>query len=191
MSAARILSRKTVGAAVAVLLAGASAGAQTPATPGTISVEAQSVQPDLTRAAPAFVEAVGKALAAKGFTVLEGAGHAGLVAGFQLSRTDVGTATAKVPVGRSTMGPGGASGVGASMSFNLPTSKVTTVSLEQTKLEIRIQKRGDGAILWQGAAITIRPKDSKQGQDEAVANALADALIRTYPDQSDTAVSVP
>lgn len=176
-------------AGCALLIATAAAAEAPP--PGTISVESKVADPALTPATPAFVNAIDDALAAKGFTVLEGAGHAGLVAYFHLTRVDVGTGKAKVLTGKASTGPGGSEGVGASMLLPLPTGKVKDVPLRQTRLELAIARRGGDAILWQAAAVTVRPAGTREGKDERVAANLAEVLLRTYPAQPDDVVSIP
>ena len=159
---------------------------------GSISVEPKAVAPALAASVPSFVEAVGKALAAREFMLIDGAGHARLVADLSLSREEVGTTTEKVPVSRASILPGGnRSRVGGSVNVSLPTSKSKTVPLQQTRLEIRIKKRGDDKVLWHGAALTVRPLNAKEGQDSAVAADLSEAIFRNYPAQSENVASIP
>jgi hypothetical protein len=182
-------------AAAAAVLAGVSGGVLRAAPPealGTISVEARAIEQTLRSSVPIFVDAVGRTLADKGFTTLEGSGHARLVADLSLSRVDVGTTTTKVAVAGSAIEPGGStSRVGGGISVSLPTAKVRTVPLQQTRLEIRIRKRGEDIVLWHGAALTVRAADTREGQDAAVSSALSEAILRGYPAQSDTVISVP
>lgn len=180
-------------AGCALLIAATSAGtlsAEAP-PPGTISVESKVADPKLAPATPAFVTAIDDALAAKGFTVLEGEGHAGLVAYFHLTRIDVGSGKAKVLAGKASAGPGGSEGVGASILLPLPSGKAKDVPLRQTKLELAIARRGGDTILWQAAAVTVRPAGTREGKDETVAADLAEVLLRTYPAQPDDVVSIP
>lgn len=181
-----------LGCVVAVLTpvadAGSAVAAATPPTSGTISVEIDSAEPNLDSAV--FLDAVGKALAAHGFTVLEGAGHGRFVATLKLSRSEVGTTTKSIPVDRSLLSGGGV-GVGASFSLALPTAKTRSVPLQQTGLEIRIHARDEAAVLWRGAAVTVRGADAGRGQDAAVASDLIETVLRIYPQQSEDVASVP
>lgn len=162
--------------------------ASEPQTLGTISVEARPVDPDLNASVAMFVEDVSKVLADKGFTTIEGAGHARLVADLSLTRIQVGTTTAEVPVAGSQVVSGGSSSrVGGGINVALPTSKVRPVPLQQTRLEIRIKRRGEDNVIWHGAALTIRAAE----QDRAVSSDLAAAALRTYPDQPEGVVSIP
>jgi hypothetical protein len=173
-----------------LLLAGALgfahvAGAQ---TLGTISVEPRPVDPHLRAAVATFVDEVDRALAEKGFTTIERAGHARFVAELSLTRTEVGTTTAKVPVAGSEIVSGGSSSqVGGGVTVMLPTAKVRTVPLQQTRLEVRIKKRGEDIVIWHGAALTVRAA----GQDKAISADLTRTIFRTYPEQAEGVASIP
>jgi hypothetical protein len=141
---------------------------------------------------PAFVEAVGEALAAREFILIEGAGHARLVADLSLSRTDVGATTTKVARARPAIVPGGySSRAGASLNFALPKGESKTVPLQQTRLDISIKRRGEDDVMWHGSAITVRPADTAEGREDKVASDLSAAIFRGYPTQSETVISVP
>jgi hypothetical protein len=164
------------------------ARAEEPQALGTISVKATPVDPDLRASVPIFIDAVGKALAEKGFTTIEGAGHARFVADLGLTRTEIGSTTAKVPVTGSQLIQGGASSrVGGGASILLPTAKTRTVALQQTRLEVGIRKRGEDNVIWHGAVLTIRAA----GQDKVISADLARAIFQTYPSQPDGIVSIP
>jgi hypothetical protein len=172
----------------------ASAWAQSAAyslSPGTISIEVPDAAPDVRASVPTFVGAVEQALSARGFTTIEQPGHAGLVAALAVRRSAVGTVSAKVAPSRSSAAPGNAPGVGAGVSFALPSTKMRMVPLQQTRLELRIHKRGQDTVLWQGTAMTVRGAGTPKGNDEAVATDLIDALMRAYPAQPEDVISVP
>jgi len=163
-----------------------------PPTGGTISVEAKADDTRMNPALPTFAKAVGEAFEAKGFTVLEQPGHAAFVVELGLSREEVGTSRAKVSTERSSVQPGGApNAVGVGMRIPLPTGKSALVPLERTRLEIRIHKRGEDAVAWQGAAITVRGDGTKKGADAVVAADLSAALLRAYPNQPEDVIGVP
>ena len=160
--------------------------------PGTISVEAGA--PDLASGAPvsAFVDAVGEALTVRGFTILEGRGHARLVAELLVTQVEVGTGHAKVaPADKTTVAAGGAQGVGGNVFVPLPSGKLKIVAILQTRLQVRIRKLGDDAVLWDGAALTVRPDNAGSGRAAVVATDLARALFRGFPSQPEGMISVP
>lgn len=159
---------------------------------GTISIEPKTGDGEYDPATPSFVNAASEALAGKGFTILEDPGHAAYIAELILSRVDVGTGSAKVPASRSAFLPGGASGsVGAGITIPLSTGKSTLVPLQRTQVEVRIRKRGEPAIVWHGTAVTVRAVGSQKGGDEAIASALSEAVLRSYPAEPNDVVGVP
>lgn len=186
--------RKTLGcAAVAVLaLTGAVAHGAAPLDPGTISVETGAVEPAVKSAIPAFVEAVGAALAARDFTLLDDAGHSRFVADLRLTRVEAGTGKAKVPTdGPSASAGGSPRSVGGGVSFSLPTQKTKAAAIMQTRLEIHIRKQGEQPDLWHGAAMTVRSASAANGTDKALAKDLVEAIFHDYPIQSEGVASVP
>jgi hypothetical protein len=170
---------------------GRSAPVASPLTPRNISVEAKEAGPELRASVPIFIDMVGEAFAAKGFTTIEAPGRAGLVADLILSRDRVGTGTAKVARAGSGAAGGAGSAVGIGMNVILPTAKTRVVPLQLTRLEVRIHNRDEPGILWQGAAITVRPAGTPKGQDAAVASDLIAALLREYPATPESVISVP
>lgn len=183
---------RLVSFTAAMVLAASGAIAAEPPLSGTVSVEATAVEPGLKAAVAIYADAVGRALAAKEFTLLADPGHSRYVVDLKLSYADAGTTTGKVPVKGASAEPGGsARSVGGSLNIALPTGKTKTMALRETRLEISIRKRGEPALLWHGTAMTVRGADAPQGQDAAVAAALSEALFKAYPAQSETVISVP
>jgi hypothetical protein len=171
--------------------AGASPSAAPPPPGGTISIEPKVGERD-GQLVPAFVTAATEELAAKGFTILEGSGHAAYVAELVLSREEVGTTSAKVQGGSTTYVPGGVyNSVGAGITVPLGTGKSRLVPLQRTTLQLRIRKRGADDIVWEGAAVTVRAGGTPNGAEPAVASDLSAAVLRPYPDRVKDVVSVP
>jgi len=181
-----------LAAAMALMPTWGSVLAAAPPSGGTISIEPKTANGDYDASLPVFVNAASDALAARGFTMLEDAGHAAYVAELTLSRVEVGTGTARASTGRADVAPGGAGGsVGAGIVIPLPTGKSRLVALQRIRLELRIRKRGEDGIVWDGAAVTVRAADTKKGADEVVASDLSQALLRGYPAQPEDVVGVP
>lgn len=169
-----------------------AAMAAMPPDGGSISIEPAPPGGDAAPVSRSFVEAVSEALAAKGFTILEDSGHAAYVADLILSRVEVGTGLAKVAAGRGEATPGGAYGsVGAGVTIPLPTGNSEIVPLQRIRLELRVHKRGDAAVIWDGAAVTVRAAGTRKGTDEAVAADLSGAILRGYPVEPEGIVGVP
>jgi hypothetical protein len=160
--------------------------------PGTISFDTRSVQTAPGYPVGVFVEAVSEVLASKGYTVLEGQGHARLVAELRLTQTAVGTANAKVPPpDKPTVAGRGTTGVGGTVIVPLPSGKVRLVSTLQTRLEIRIRRLGENNVLWSSAALTVRPSGTESGLATVVAADMAKAIFRIYPAQPESVAAVP
>jgi len=179
-----------IAAAALILLPGW--GRAAPPAAGTISVEVKPADAELAPSVQAFVNAADEALAAKGFTILEQPGHAAFEAELSLSRERVGTGSAKVPAERAVVTPGDSPDrVGAGIRIPLRTGKSQLVPLERTRLEFRIRKRGEEAVMWQGTAVTVRAGGTQKGEDEVVASDLAEAILRGYPAQPQEVIGVP
>ena len=142
---------------------------------------------------PSFVNAAGEALGAKGFTILPEPGHSAYVAELTLTRTDIGTSTAKALIGSSsTVTPGVVPGaVGGGVTVPLATGKSRLVSLQRIRLEMRVRKRGEQVALWTGAAMTVRAAGTRKGADDMVASDLSEAVLRSYPATIGGVVTVP
>ncbi len=171
---------------------GGAVSAADPPAGGTISIEPKTADGEYDSSVRTFVGAASEALASKGFTILEDAGHAAYVAELVLSRVEVGTGTAKASAGHSDASPGGpGSSVGAGVVIPLPTGKSRIVPLQRIRLDLHIRKRGESGIVWDGAAVTVRAAGTKKGADETVASDLSEALLRSYPAQPEGVVGVP
>lgn len=172
-------------------IGGGSLAAAVPPGGGTASIEPKTADGDYDPALPSFVNAASDALAAKGFTILED-DHAAYVVELILSRAEVGTGTAKVPAGRAGTMPGGAGGsVGAGVVIPFSTGQSRLVPLQRTRLEMRIRKRGETAVVWDGAAVTVRAAGTRKGADDLVAADLSKAVLRLYPAEPEGVVGVP
>jgi hypothetical protein len=73
----------------------------------------------------------------------------------------------------------------------LSTGKPRLVPLVRTRLELRLHKRGEDGVIWDGAATAVRAAGTPKGADEAVAADLVAALLRTYPAEPEGEVGVP
>ena len=170
---------------------GGSLLAAAPPSSGTISIEPRTVDGDHDSSMPSFVIAAGEALGAKGFTILQGPGHAAYVAELTLSRVDVGTGSAKAAVGSSSVAPSTSGSVGGGISVPLSTGKSRLVPLQRIRLQLRIRKRGEEGTVWDGAAVTVRAAGTRKGADDRVASDLSEAILRNYPARPEAVVSVP
>jgi len=174
-------------AAVALASVATSAGAVEAGLPpigGTISIESGAADASGDASMPAFVEAATAAFTARGFTVINAPGHSAAVLELVMSRVDVGTGVAKT---RSEAPM--AMGAGVAIPLSNGGSRLT--SLQRTRLEMRIRKRGGSGIVWDGVAVTVREAGTRKGTPEAVAADLSRALLQSYPAQSKEILGVP
>lgn len=185
---------KTMAAAALMLslIWGNALQAATPPTAGTFSVEAKGGEEQLGASAmTVFASAVARAFEAHDFVDLGDPGHAAYAVDFAVAREDVGTGRAKGVTGGATAQGGAPNAVGVGVRIPFGTGASTVVPLQRTRLEIRLHKRGDDSILWQGAAVTVRGAGTRKGTDEAVATDLSEALLRFYPNPPPEAIGVP
>jgi hypothetical protein len=171
--------------ALAPLIYGGSLAAAPPPNGGTIAIETKTDDGDDDPATHSFVDAASEALTAKGFTVFDDPAHAAYVAELTLSRAAVGTGMAKVP------GDASVSAIGTGLVVPLSTGASSLATLERTRLEIRIRKRGEDGVVWDGTAVTVRTAGTRKGTEETVASALSQALLRSYPAEPTDVVGVP
>lgn len=177
--------------ALALALAGGTSARATPPNGGTISIESAAIDGDDDELRAAFVSAAGEALGKRGFTILQDRGHAAYVAALTISRVEVGTGLAKVATGHATISPGNAgASAGAGIFVPISTAKTRQVALQRTRLDIRIRKRGQEGLVWQGAAVTVRAAGTR-GAGDMLASDLSEALLRSYPASFTTVVGVP
>jgi hypothetical protein len=180
------LCPRIVAAMAAALLCAAAA----PPGGGTISVEPAG-RPDAPPVAPAVAERLREALADRGFTILPGTGHSAFVAAVTLDRTAVGTGSASVPSGQAAVIPGLVGGAaGGGVSVPLSGGKTRVVPLVRFALTVQIRERRSGAIVWRGAAVTVRAGDPST-RDAATVADLCSTVLRSYPHEAPGPVTVP
>jgi len=178
--------------AAAMGLAALSGGAVCAATPpvgGTVSLEFASDNEGGSSHA-AFADAVGEALAGQGMTVLEDPGHAAYVLELTLTRTEVGTGSARVSPGKASVETG-MLGVGAGVAVPFSAGETRLVPLQRIRMEMRLRKRGESEAVWNAAAVTVRAAGTRKGADAVVATDLSRALLRAYPAQPEDVIAVP
>ena len=91
-----------------------------------------------------------------------------------------------VGVGGSTGGYG--SGLGVGLGFNLGGGSATQV---QTTLGVRILRRSDQLVIWEGTAVQSAKAGSPAAQPGIAASKLAEALFKDFPGVSGETIRVP
>jgi hypothetical protein len=156
---------------------------------GEIAVETFDV-PD--RGGPEFqtyAAAVERQLSRLGWKVVS-PGRSEQVALVGIERADYLGPPQRGPV---TIGIGGGtggwnSGVGAGVGFNLGGGGGR--DLVATTLQVRIKRRSDGTVFWEGRAAAQSRADRPEGQPTVVADRLAEALFRDFPGESGHTIRV-
>jgi hypothetical protein len=135
-----------------------------------------------------YAAAVSRELTRLGFA--EG-GTAAYIAEVEFART-----TRVDPVRRSpvTIGIGGGSfggnvGVGVGTSFGLGKNKQRETVM--TRLAVKIRKRADSAVVWEGRAVTQAGSNAPAAQPGLAADKLASGLFKGFPGRSGETITVP
>jgi hypothetical protein len=171
--------------AAASLSAGTVRAADPPPHGGTITIYPKTASGDYDPSLTTYANAAREALTDKGFTTLEDPAHTLYVAELTLDRAAIGTGFTKDRGGAS------ASVAGTAVVVPFSTGQSKAVTLQRTRIEIRIKTRGDGAVVWDGSAVTVRPSGTAKGNDATVAADLSRALLSGYPEQPEDTVGVP
>ena len=135
--------------------------------------QADANRPDF----PAYAAAVSRQLERLGWTVVPSSAQSEQIALIDVeqgSRAAVAALTA-ARIGRGVAG-GGFEGSGAD----------TTATL----LEVRIRRRSDATVFWEGRAVTEARTGSAEAQRAAAVERLAEALFRDFPGESGRIIRV-
>ena len=185
--------------ALAALLAGCAASIppveitrfhlNQPIASGTVRIE------PLTRGGESlefrtYAAAVGSAMARAGFASADGDAQPAYIAAIEVTR-DVREALRKrspvtIGIGGGTGGYG--SGVGLGASFGIGGSRAPETAIVQ--LSVRLMKRSDRSVIWEGRAKTQAAANSPAAQPGLAAEKLADALFRDFPGESGRTITV-
>lgn len=173
---------------IVALVQGAPAAPAPAAVPtsGTITIASVTGVGLTDQARPMFEDAVQRALAARGFTLLRDAGHGRYVAAVTVNRRSRGVVTA----GRASGGPPGVS-LNGGLSVGLPAGGARLDDLVVTELTVSISTRSDARVVWSGGAVTARVSGTPGGGAALVAQTLANAAIAQFPARTSEPVSVP
>ena len=62
--------------------------------------------------------------------------------------------------------------------------------MTENMLQVRIKRRSDGTVFWEGRSVVQARVDRPEGQPAAVVDRLAEALFRDFPGQSGETIRV-
>lgn len=161
-----------------------------PIARGEIAVEAFDPADANSLEFQTYAASVARQLARVGYTVVNTVGKSELVALIDVEQGSRAALARRSPV---SIGIGGAtggwhSGVGLGATFGLGGGRAR--QMVGTMLEVRIKRRSDGTVFWEGRATTEAPADSPEAQRPAAVEKLAEALFRDFPGESGRTIRV-
>lgn len=140
----------------------------------------------------AYAAAVARELQRQGWTVVQGnvrSEQVALVSLEQGSREAIGQRSGvSIGVGGGT-GGWGRSGVGVGLDVGIPIGGGSG-EIVATMLEVRIQRRSDTTVFWEGRASTEARVGTPLADRRAAADLLAEALFRDFPGESGRTIRV-
>ena len=135
-----------------------------------------------------YATAVEQQLARLGWTIVRTRGQSEQVALVGLTQESY-TRSERGPVSVGVGGGSGGwnSGVGAGIGFNLGGGPRR---LSATTLRVRIARRSDGTVAWEGRAATAVRADRPEASPVVLAPRLAEAVFQGFPGESGRTISV-
>ncbi len=140
----------------------------------------------------AVADAVGRELTRLGWTVQKGNARSeqvAIVTVNQESRIAPRRSGFSVGIGGGTGSYGRGGGVGVGGGVNLPVGR-TTNQLVATQLAVRIQRRSDATVAWEGRADHEARAGTPDAARATAASRLAAALFRDFPGESGRTIRV-
>jgi hypothetical protein len=155
-----------------------------PIARSTIAVEAANAGLTNTPEFRAYADAVGRQLTRLGWTVVTTVGQSEEVAIVDVRQGVHEGPPRRPPV---TIGIGGGTGgwrggVGGGASFGVGGGGPRAIA--STSLEVRLKRRSDGSVIWEGRGHSDVPARSPLAQPAAAVDRLADAMFRDFPGES-------
>ena len=137
--------------------------------------------------------AVERELTRLGWTVAQGNARSeqvALVGVTQQSREAVRRSGLSVGIGGGTASYGRRSGVGVGAGATIPVGGRGAGQIVGTQLSVRIQRRSDATVAWEGRAMTEARAGTPLAARGAAADRLAAALFRDFPGESGRTIRV-
>jgi hypothetical protein len=137
--------------------------------------------------------AVGRELTRLGWTVAEGNARSeqvALVGVTQQSREAARNSGLSIGIGGGTGSFGRRGGVGVGGGVTIPVGGGGANQVVATQLNVRIQRRSDATVAWEGRAVSEARADAPLAVRAAAADRLAAALFRDFPGESGRTIRV-
>jgi Domain of unknown function (DUF4136) len=140
-----------------------------------------------------YTAAVTREMQKAGYTDLAGKNTSDLIVEVSTQVSDAGISSARSPVsvgvGGGTGGYGSGVGVGVGLDItnliNKPKARILT------ELSVRIVKRSDNVVIWEGRASQQASEGTPAAQAGIAASNLAEALFKNFPGNSGESITVP
>lgn len=160
-----------------------------PIARGPIAIEGVNPGESASPEFRTYADIVARHLTRLGWTVVNSVGGSEQVAVVnvqQQSMADVRRPPVTIGVGGGSYGWHG--GVGGGVSFPVGGGARQLVG---TLLEVRIKRRSDGTVFWEGRATTQAPPSAPQAQPGPAVEKLAAALFQDFPGESGRTIRLP
>ena len=160
-----------------------------PIARGSIAIEAVTPAETATPEFRAYADIIARHLTQLGWTVVNTVGNSEQVATVnvqQRSMADVRRPPVTIGIGGST--GGWRSGVGGGVAFPVGGGARQLVG---TLLEVRIKRRSDGTVFWEGRATTQARPAAPEAQPVVAVEKLAAVLFQDFPGESGRTIRLP
>ncbi|MBV9929973.1 MAG: DUF4136 domain-containing protein [Alphaproteobacteria bacterium] len=161
-----------------------------PIARSTIAVESANPGLSNTPEFRTYAEAVGRQLTRLGWTVVTSVGQSE-----QVAIVDVRQGMREGPPRRPpvTIGIGGGTGgwrggVGGGVGFGVGGGGPRAIA--STSLEVRLKRRSDGSVIWEGRGHSDVPARSPYAQPAAAVERLANAMFGDFPGESGRTITI-
>jgi hypothetical protein len=163
-----------------------------PIARAVIAVEASDPAEANSLEFDAIADAVGRELTRLGWTVQKGNARSeqvAIVSVSQETRTAPRRSGLSIGIGGGTGSYGRHGGVGVGGGVEIPVGRRTDL-LVATRLSVRIQRRSDATVAWEGRADYEARAGTPDAVRAAAASRLAAALFRDFPGESGRTIRV-
>ena len=159
-----------------------------PIAPGTIVTGPIAGQDGSTIEYRTYALAVARELGRLGFAEDAKAAYAAEIAYARDSRARLAKRSpVTIGIGGGTFGRNVGVGLGTSFGIGGDSSKQIIAS----RLEVRLKRKSDGAVVWEGRAQTEAPSNAPAAQPGLAADKLSRALFAGFPGESGKTITVP
>lgn len=159
-----------------------------PITPGVIGTTPATGQDGNAIEYRTYALAVARELGRIGFTEGENANYTAEIGYSREARERIAKSSpVRIGIGGGSFGRN--VGVGLGTSFGIGGDKSRQIIT--SRLEVRIKRKADGVVVWEGRAQTEAPSNAPAAQPGLAADKLSRALFSGFPGESGKTIRVP